>query len=492
MTARPVHHSILVAVGNPDIAKAYANGLRIAGYSVRTACTCREASQHLQTDDVDIVAIDAMLDGGENGLSFALALLQRPDHPQILVLADLADVENVGEYVKQGSLECLPRTASVEDLVAAVAEAEAAAGLWTGLPEQRAQVDEVSLALIRSSLPAVQEATELCRMVASHTDASVLVLGESGAGKSFFARLVHTLSCRWAGPFMSVDFSDLAPEHVGEEVFGDSRLDTFPPQRQGVLAAAAGGTAVFEEIGELTREGQERLADALEKRRFLAARTEKEIELTARTLATTSVDLGELLDVRGFHRGLFFRLANVLLHVPPLRERTPDIPRIATAMLRQIAEQETRPAVELSESAFDVLMEHTWPGNLRELQNVMVRTMLLSTTCIVDADDIRRLLALQGAGGRSVRVDKRRVSGGPSGLATPVPKVSGITYAALDREARAERRRIEQTLTAAEGHRERAAQMLGMSRTTLWTRMRLLGIDADRFCSRRARRGVRE
>ncbi len=210
------------------------------------------------------------------------------------------------------------------------------------------------------------------------------------------------------------------------------------------------------------------------------------IAADGRLLATSSLSVGELVSDAMVDAKLAYRLATVTIHVPPLRERNDDLLRIADAMLAEIAMDAGRPQLVVTEEARQLLKDHPWLGNLREMRNVLTRLVLLSPSDEVDADTLARALGFPSAEARrlhksGLRNRVRTTTRRPRNSSVPVPRLSGLLATALDEPARAERERIENALEATEGHRERAAAVLGMSRTTLWTRMRMLGIDYERF-----------
>jgi DNA-binding NtrC family response regulator len=288
----------------------------------------------------------------------------------------------------------------------------------------------------------------------------------------------------------------LLPEELDAALFGldaPERGSGPHPRAGGLLAAAGRGSLLLREVSELPFEVQPALFDVLQTRAWRQSLGGPKRPFAARVLATTSREVWALADDRSFHPGLFQRLASVLIRVPALRERRDDIPGLAHAMQAQLKRETGRAGRRLSAGALEVLERHDWPGNLRELRDVLTRLMLLGTREVVASDEV---LGCLGNSARTVR--PRRASSAPPPLAPsrstrpktsslPAPKVSGIIAASLDSAALAERDRIEQALVRAKGHRERAAEMLGMSRTTLWTRMRLLGIDAESIRRRMAR-----
>jgi DNA-binding NtrC family response regulator len=325
----------------------------------------------------------------------------------------------------------------------------------------------------------------LSRAVAAQPDACALIVAETGAGKGVLSRMIHRLSPQSRAPFVRVNVVDIEPAELEQKLFGGADVG------EGLLAAARGGTLMVRELSELDERVRDKFRRLLETRRYCTPPSTAERSFHARLLVTSPCDPDRLIRDYRLDPGLVYRLASFTIRVPPLRERAEDLARIAEAILRQVAAEASRPGLRLSDGAIDMTIGHPWPGNLREMRNVLTRLALLCPDDLIGADDLARALGYtapigsrEGRGsGIAPKLQGRR-SRAPS---SPVPRISGIPAQSLDEPARAERERIEAALEAADGHRERAALILGMSRTTLWTRMRMLGVDHERFHCHRAK-----
>ncbi len=502
MSGRDVLHHVLLALSDQGLAESASRALTTAGNTVLTTTTIDEAKAALRREGFDAALIEASPPATEAALDLVHQTLRQPVHPEIIVLVDRPVVEHAVAVAKAGAFDYISQPASVEQLVHLVEEAAKLAQAKHATAVQRDPFDQFSQAFLVSSVPAVQEMASLARMVASHAEAGALVLGESGAGKSVVCNLIHYLSAQSRAPLISVNLVDEAPEGLEDKLFGSSANAIGIGAAEGddyggsvgLLAAASGGTIILNELSELSIDLQPRLLHALETRRIRVTDGDEDREFRARVLATTARDIAALVDERSFHPGLFYRLGNVLIRVPSLRERAEDIPRIAEAMLVQVAIDSSRPSLRLSPEALSMMMGYEWPGNLRELRSHLTRLSLLSPTDIIGPDQLDFLVGRQSSSRLVPPVDsfgRRRssVPRRPKTSSMPAPKISGVIAAALDDDARAERERIETALQAVGGHREKAAELLGMSRTTLWTRMRLLGIDAGRAGRARLRTG---
>jgi DNA-binding NtrC family response regulator len=491
MNGQEERHNVLLGIVDPHIASLYSDALVARGHFVFLVKSAKHAADVLAREHFDIVLVETALGDRHAGLDLAREILSDGLHPEVVVLADYPNVAHAVAIAKAGAFDYLSAPVSVDHVVAIVAEA-GKLSRSRRTARRESQVDEVAGAFLMSSVPAVQEMEALARMVAAHTDSNALILGESGSGKDIVARLIHSLSAQSRAPFVVVNLVDIAPEQLEERLFGtaepDGSFQEGASQRHGSFAIARGGTLVLRELSELSAELQPRILRVIEQGKFRPINGRVDVPFHARVLATTDRDISGLVDEQSFHPALFYRLASVLIRMPPLRERAADIPRLSRAILEQVAADASRPDMQLSQGAVEVLSGYNWPGNIRELRNVLTRLALLNDQDLIDAANVSAIVGAPGMRDAIAAVPRARPSSRrPKASSMPAPRISGVIAAALDQPSLAERERIEDALAHYEGHRERAAIALGMSRTTLWTRMRLLGIDMEQFRKRRAR-----
>jgi len=294
---------------------------------------------------------------------------------------------------------------------------------------------------------------------------NVLILGENGVGKEILARAIHNLSPRAKGPFVALNCAALTESLVQSELFGHEKgaFTGALHAREGLLESAGGGTLFLDEIGELPLSMQSKLLRALEERKVLriGARTEREIDV--RFVAATNRDPEVEIERGAFRQDLYFRLNGITLTIPPLRERTAEIPQLARMFLARARAEQAAPALTISDAALAILEAYAWPGNVRELKNVIERGSVL---CVGD-----RLLPehlppklLAGPTLRVPSESPRSISPGPES-----PRVGTV-----DRDA------ILGALERCAGNQTRAAEMLGVSRRTLVTRLNELDIPRPR------------
>ena len=300
---------------------------------------------------------------------------------------------------------------------------------------------------------AMREAVRLAGRVAA-TDANVLVTGESGTGKDALAQHLHAQSPRAAGPFVRIDCAALPAELLEAELFGYERgaFTGATAAKPGRLEAAHKGTLVLDEIAHLPRDAQAKLLRVIERREFERLGGRRTVRVDARLVALTNVDLDDAVRRRAFREDLFYRLNVVRIHVPPLRERREDVGPLAEKLLAAYAAKHGRPARRFDSGALAALAVYDFPGNVRELANVVERAVIVSDGREVGAEDLPE--AVRAAAALGARRSRRP------------------TLAELEDEY------IREVLAAARGNKSEAARVLGISRKNLYERLARQKADA--------------
>jgi len=290
---------------------------------------------------------------------------------------------------------------------------------------------------------AMGEALKLAGRVAA-TEANVLVTGESGAGKDALALFLHAASPRAAGPFVRIDCAALPAELLEAELFGYERgaFTGATASKPGRLEAAHKGTLVLDEVAHLTRDAQAKLLRVIERREFERLGGRRTVRVDARLLALTNVDLDDAVRRRAFREDLFYRLNVVRIHVPPLRERREDVEPLAERFLAVYAAKHGRPARRFDAAALATLAAYDFPGNVRELANVVERAVIVAEGAEVGAADLPESVLA------AARSRRRRP-----------------TLAELEDEY------IREVLASSGGNKSEAARILGISRKNLYERL---------------------
>lgn len=320
--------------------------------------------------------------------------------------------------------------------------------------------------LLASRSPLMQCLVEQVQRVADE-EATVLLTGESGTGKGVLARVLHDLSERADGPFVDINCASLPEGVLESELFGHERgaFTGAVRQRIGRVEQAKGGTLFIDEVGVADTRVQTRLLRVLQERRFERVGGDRTLNADVRVVAATNVDLARRVRDGSFREDLYYRLHVVPLHVPPLRERTDDIPLLAMHLLRR---RPGRTRLDIADDALDLLCRYPWPGNVRELENTLERMAVLATESCLCLDDVPDEIA------------RWREHRDPDELAD----LGAVTY----REAREwfDRRFFSGALRRHNGVLARVADSIGMSRKYLYRRLDDLGIDANTYRPGRA------
>ncbi len=414
---------------------ALAQALRQAGYDVLAASDAFEAQKLADEHAPDVTISDLMMPG-MNGIDLLRSLRQRDADAQVLLLSGFRDVETAVEAMHEGAVHFFCKPVDIERLLTVVAKAVEARRLRkqasSYFPPPANQVR-----LIGSSSE-LQRVLKTVALVAP-TRATVLVTGESGTGKELIAEAIHGASPRAAGPLVRLNCAALSDSLLESELFGHERgaFTGADRTRKGRLEQAHGGTLFLDEIGELPQTTQIKLLRFLQERTFERVGSNHPITVDVRIIAATNRNLQNMVATGQFREDLFYRLNVVGLELPPLRERTQDIPLLATTFLTKYAELNGRAARALDDAALAALVAYSWPGNVRELQNVIERAVVLSHGEVVERQHL------------PPEIDA-------SPLAS-TPRIPGASMEELERFA------ILSTLQANGGSTGKAAATLGIS-----------------------------
>lgn len=321
---------------------------------------------------------------------------------------------------------------------------------------------------------AMRRVMEKAERVAATPSSSVLILGESGSGKEIVAAHIHERSSRQQKPFVRVNLAAFPDSMVDAELFGSVRgaFTDATRDRAGLIASADEGTLLLDELCEFRIDLQPKLLRVLEDRRFFPVGSDKERRVDVRVLAATNRDPHEAIESGILRADLFYRLSAGILHVPPLRERRDDIVPLMIYFLAELANEAGTSPPGLSRAVTDELLEYAWPGNVRELRNVATRVSMLAH----DGEVTSEMLGLESASRPKAHVPLP-VSRQMPAVRSATDVTSTLGDARDEAVASIEKSQIEQTLAACGGSRSEAARRLGVSRSTLWLRMKRYGIE---------------
>jgi transcriptional regulator with PAS, ATPase and Fis domain len=312
------------------------------------------------------------------------------------------------------------------------------------------------------SSPGMRQLIELAERIAQ-SNAAVLITGESGSGKELIARAVHHYSLRCAKPWVDVSCAAL-PEHLVEsELFGYEKgaFSGADSPKPGLFELADRGTLFLDEVGELEPRMQVKLLRVLDGVAYYRLGGTRKVTVDVRIVAATNQDLEHMVETGSFRGDLYHRLGQICLRVPPLRERTEDIVPLAEHFLKQ-----TNPRLSFSGTALKILEAHPWPGNVRELRNVVTKAAVLTRESEIGADELLLAPPRTYGGGTALAVTTLPATGAPAGT---LVNLDGM-----------EKSTILRVLAQTNGHQQKAAELLGISRRTLSRKLKLYGREAVR------------
>lgn len=445
------------------VRRTIARYLRARGFEVEEATDGRHALEVLRQQPVDLCLLDLMMPR-MGGLEALRELRRAGQELPVIILTALQDVESAVEATRLGATEYLTKpfepaqvVQSVEACLARQAQARrrttGAQGVVVGGYEG-----------LLGQAPAMQSLFALLQSLEGIAPPTVLITGESGVGKDVVARAVHARGPRARQPFVEVDCTAIPENLMESTLFGHEKgaFTGAARQHQGLFEVARGGVVFLDEIGELPAPAQAKLLRALENRRFKRVGGTQDIEFDACVLAATNRDLQA--EVRGgrFREDLFYRLAIIPIHVPPLRQRAEDIPLLAEAFLRRFAEQFGKPVPALAPAALDALLGHGWPGNVRELRNLMERLVVFGRGPALQLEELPADIRYRA----HARAEAEPAAGRRHRFLLPEEGV------ALDD---VERSLIEQALERTQFNQSHAARLVGLTRFGLRNRMKKYG-----------------
>jgi len=419
------------------------------GFEVYEAADALTARRIFESQPIDVVVSDVRMPG-MNGLELLAALKQIRPEVEVILMTAYATVDTAVLAIKRGAYDYITKPFTTQELLAKLDRLFA-----TRTPlEADTQVETLGRLVARSA--SMKRLFAQLRAVAD-TDRTILLCGESGTGKELFAEAIHQLSRRADKPFIRFSCAALQPTVLESELFGHAKGAFTGAHRQkaGRFELADGGTILLDEVDDIPTDLQVKLLRVVEQQEFERVGGEDPVRVDVRLICATKSDLLQLVKEGRFREDLYYRLNVISLCIPPLRERPEDIPVLAGHFLKKHAALVGDAQVSISPHALDELMRHTWPGNVRELEHVLER-------------------ALAFCGGKEIRPEHVLPLGRwttepppPAGLELTELSKLGLTETVAD----IERRLILMALRQCNGNQARAAQKLGIPRTTLRDKM---------------------
>jgi DNA-binding NtrC family response regulator len=428
---------LLVVEDDPGVRTTIVTCLELEGYAVDAASSTKEAIDRLSANAYPIVISDIYIDD-RTGLDVLEAARRKDPDCSVILMTARGTMETVMAATRGGAFDYIAKPFELDRMIETVKRAEASRG---ELEEEADQEELPESSMIGSSRGMV----EIYKMVSqvAPTDATVLIEGETGTGKELIARMVHRFSDRASQAFVPVDCASITPSLLESELFGAMRgaFTGADKDRVGVFESAHKGTVFLDEIGEIELNFQLKLLRFLQEREVRPVGASRSKVVDVRIVAATNRDLQKMVDEGKFRQDLWFRVNVIRLVLPPLRERRGDVPLLARFFAAKYNARYGR-ETKLTDSGIKALEEHTWPGNVRQMQHLIERLIILTPNERIDGEAVRDALAAMEPRDHSVET-----------------------------LADAESEQIRKVLAATGGNKSRAAQILGIERKTLYRKL---------------------
>ena len=457
---------ILIIDDEPVMQDILATLLRREGFAVLQATTGEQGLRLADEQEVDLVLLDLMLPD-RHGLEVLAELKKRDPEIVVVVITAFSSVESAITAMREGAFHYIPKPFKNQEVILTVRKGLEQRQLRKENRALRQRLEGLDRLVWRSR--AMEEIIELVRRAAP-SRSNILLTGESGTGKELLARAIHQLSPRAEAPFVVVNTSSVPHDLLETTLFGHVRgaFTGAVATRRGLFELADGGTIFLDEIGTVPLPTQAKLLRVIQEREFIPVGGEHVVKVDVRIIAATNADLPAMVAEGSFREDLYYRLNVITIKLPPLRERKEDIPALVSFFLKRFGAENGKPNLTLSPQALDVLMAYHWPGNVRQLENVIERAVVLSQGPVIEPDLFPAEVLQPPAEPTEVAVP-------PEGL---------DLREAVNRYTKA---LIEASLARAGGVQRRAAQLLGVKPSTLNEMIRRLGIGNPEAAGEKAR-----
>ena len=445
---------ILVVDDEEGVRSSLMGILRDEGYQVDAADSGERCLEAMAKIDYQAVFLDVWMPG-RDGLDILTEIAARPGAPAVVMISGHGTIETAVRAAKMGAYDFIEKPLSLEKVTLTLRNA-----LKQRRLEEKNRILKEELShddmLVGDSQPIRRLREEIS--MAAPTNGRVLILGENGTGKQLVARLVHSLSLRKDEPFIEVNCAAIPEELIESELFGHVRgaFTGAVENKRGKFEMADGGTLLLDEIGDMSLRTQAKVLRVLQEQTFEPVGGSASRQVDVRVIAATNKDLQQAIAHGAFREDLFFRLNVIPLKVPPLRERSEDIPALVKHFLQRFGTEYGRRR-EISPAALQALRGYEWPGNVRELRNTLERMVIMTAGATIQAEDLPAAVRGQAGAG----------AGGWEGLESDSLKEARAAF---------EKRFITRKLEESGGNVARAAEKMGLERSHLYRKLKTYGI----------------
>jgi two-component system response regulator HydG len=446
----PDHATLLVADDDPAVRQSLERTLTREGYQVVLAADGQAALDRLQSGDVDLLLADLKMPG-LSGLELLRAAKRVAPDVDVIMLTAFGTVEEAVKAMKDGAYDFLTKPFQRNQLLRLIRQAlDRRALILENRALQRRLDDLLRQGAIIGVSPAFRRMMTLIEQVAT-SSATVLIQGESGAGKELVARVIHERSPRRSGPFVAINCAALPESLLESELFGYEKgaFTGAAGRKEGRFELADGGTLFLDEVADLSLVTQPKILRVLQEGEFERVGGTKTLRVDVRIVAATNQDLARLVREKRFREDLYYRLNVITTTVPPLRERREDIPVLAHHFLRVYTAKNNRRLDGFSEEALARLEAYPWPGNVRELEHAVERAVVLTRSSLVEVTDL------------------------PESVVETVPQPDWVKAIPIGTPmAEIEQRVLEETLRRTDGNQTLAAKFLGIDPKTVYRKLK--------------------
>lgn len=449
---------ILVIDDDPAVRRSLEYALKGSGLRVSLAATAGEGLTLFASDEPAVVILDLFLPD-RHGLEVLKEMRSSDSEAAVIVVTASDKLRDAVEAMKLGAMEYLLKPYDIEALKVLISHAIRERRVHLELGAQRKSLtDRYSFGALESASPSMKPVVEFARKLAQNPNVTVLIEGETGVGKEFIARAIHGASSRAGGSFVAISCAAIPETLLESELFGHEAgaFTDARARKAGLFEMAEDGTLFLDEVGEMSPGVQAKLLRAIDTKVFRRVGGTEDLTVDTRIIAATNIELERAVKERKMREDLYYRLKVGNLRIPPLRERPEDIPVLASRLLAEICCDLKRSPLVLSPGAQKALLAYRWPGNIRELRNVLERAAILQES------------------GEALEADRL-----PAEIRAPAAGAVGGGGAAGSLEE-IERAHILKVLEECRGNHTRAAKALGISRTTLWEKLKHYKLEPGR------------
>jgi len=426
------------------------------GYHVTSTQSGSNALKILEEQQFDVVLTDLRMEKVD-GMQILKKTRELYPDTEVVMITGFATLDSAVETMKHGAFYYIAKPFKLDEVRKVVAEAVHKVRLKTENRHLREQLESYQGKVkIITQDPALQKLLETARQIAP-TDCNVLITGESGTGKELFARFIHLNSKRFEGPFFAINCGAFTEELLSNELFGHEKgaFTGANNMKKGLIEMASGGTLFMDEVTEMPPSMQVKLLRVIQEKEVLRVGGTDTIKVDVRLIAATNRDIHDSMKTGTFRQDLYFRLNVVSLRIPPLAERKDDIPLLSYYFLKKYATLMKKNVNEIAEDVIALLMNYDFPGNVRELENIIERGVALTNNSVIETghlpEDLREL---------SIKTFRKKEGKIPS----------------LDEQEEAY---IKWVLNEVGGNKTLAAQILGIDRVSLWRKLKKYGLETD-------------